>query len=61
LRYVIANILHKGNNKDNNNNNNNNKRTILHNKPDVIIHDNIKETCVLIGAISREKCDQERS
>ena len=62
---VIVNTLHKGDNKDdddnNNNNNNNNKRTIPNDKSDVIIHDNKKGTYMLIGAISEDKCDHERS
>jgi len=62
LFQVIVNILHKGDKKDdNNNNNNNNKRTIPNDKPDVIIHDNKKGTYMLIGAISGEKFEQERS
>jgi hypothetical protein len=38
------------NNSNNNNNNNNNKtdRTIPNNKPDIIIRDNEKRTCMLI-------------
>jgi hypothetical protein len=49
------------NNSNNNNNNNNNKqvqtdRTIPNNKPDIIIRDNEKRTCMLIDvAISEER------
>jgi hypothetical protein len=43
-------------NKDNNNNNNNNNNTIPNNKPDIIIRDNEKGTCMLIDvAISRDR------
>ena len=53
-------------NNNNNNNNNNNKwnqqiqtdRTVPNNKPDIIICDNEKGTCMLIEvAISGDKCD----
>ena len=43
LRTVIFNFLN-----DNNNNNNNTDRTIRNNKPDIIIRDNEKRTCILI-------------
>ena len=41
-------------------------RTITNDKPDIIIHDNVTETCVLVyvadsGEREREQCDQERS
>ena len=55
---------------NNNNNDNNNKwnqqmqtdRTIHNNKPDIVISDNVKETCMLIHVeILEDKCDKEES
>jgi hypothetical protein len=37
-------------------------RTIHNNKPDIVICDNVKETCMLIHAETLEvKCDEEES
>jgi hypothetical protein len=39
-----------------------NDRTIPNNKPDIIISDNVKGTCLIIDRhFRRQKCDQERS